>query len=153
MAGTYLPARLLDLCTACCNGVTGIQAYQGRKVWNETDSVENEVRGLVAETQGRMWLWIYKRESQTYPWQPFSVQIQAELLLRLDNATASVCDNLYDTVEKVCEVMENNTTFTAVPAVPMGLTWEQVNEGTLPEDNVARFRLTCNYKVGPACEI
>lgn len=152
MAGVYLPARLLDLSTAACNSVPGIEAYQGRKIWNETDSVEQIVRGLTAEEQGKMWLWIQSRQSQTYPWQPFNVNIQAELLIRLNIGMSSVCDLLYDKVEEVCLHLENTTTYTAIPAVPMGLTWEQIDDGS-PEDNVARFRLTAQYKVGPACEI
>ena len=152
MAGVYLPARLLDLCTASCNAVPGIEAYQGRKIWNETDSVEQTVRGLTAEDKGKMWLWIPLRQSQTYPWQPFSVNIQCELLIRLDTGSSSVCDKLYDLVELVCEKMENTTTYTAIPAVPMGLSWEQVDDGS-PEDGVARFKILATYKVGPACEI
>lgn len=152
MAGTYLPARLLDLCTASCNAVTGIEAYQGRKIWNETDSVEQVVRGLTVEEQGKMWIWIQSRQSQTYPWQPFTATIQAELLIRLDTGTSSVCDKLYDLVEQVTEKMESVSTYTAIPAVPMGLSWEQIDDGS-PEDNVARFKILATYKVGPACEI
>jgi hypothetical protein len=152
MAGVYLPARLLDLCTACCNAVTGIEAYQGRKIWSETDSVEQIVRGLLPEEQGKMWLWVQMRQSQTYPWQPFTVNVQCELLLRLDTGKSSVCDLLYDKVEEVVEKLENTVTFTAVPAVPMGLSWEQVDDGS-PEDGVARFKILAQYKVGPACEI
>lgn len=153
MAGTYLPARLLDLCTASCNAVTGIEAYQGRKIWNETDSVEQTVRGLTAETQGKMWLWIPTRQSQTYPWQPYQVTVQCELLLRLDTGRSSVCDLLYDKVEEVAMKLENAVTFSAVPAVPTGLNWEQTEEDGSPEDGVARFKMLAQYKVVPACEI
>lgn len=151
MAGTKLPAILLDLCTASCNAVTGIQAYQGKKIWPEADSVEGEVRALTAEEQGRMWLWIGSRQSQSYPWQPFTVTIKAELLLRLDRDTASVMDKAYDKIEEVCGKLENATTFSAVPAVPFGLSWENIEDGS-PEDNVMRVSITGTYKVGPACE-
>lgn len=152
MAGTRLPSILLDLCTASCNAVTGIQAYQGKKIWNEDASVENEVRALTPEEQGRMWLWIKSRQSQTYPWQPFTVTIQAELLIRLDRDVASVMDLAYDKIEQVCLKMENATTYSAVPAVPFGLSWENIEDGS-PEDNVMRVSIVGTYKVGPSCEI
>ena len=80
------------------------------------------------------------------------MNIQCELLIRLDTGSSSVCDKLYDLVELVCEKMENTTTYTAIPAVPMGLSWEQVDDGS-PEDGVARFKILAQFKVGPACEI
>lgn len=152
MAGTRLPSILLDLCTAQVNSITGIEAYQGRKIWDEDASVENEVRGLLPEEQGRMWLWINSRQSQTYPWQPYHVEIGGELLLRLPRGTSSVCDKLYDTVELVAMHLDSLTAFTAVPAVPYGCIWTQVDDGS-PEDDVVRFQFTVTYKVGPSCEV
>jgi hypothetical protein len=151
MAGTRLPAILLDLVTASANAVTGIQAYQGKKVWPEADSVEGEVRALTAEEQGRAWFWIKSRQSQSYPWQPYTVTIGGELLLRLDRDVASVMDKAYDKIEDVCSKLENGTTFSAVPAVPFGLGWENIEDGS-PEDNVMRVSITATYKVGPNCE-
>jgi len=151
MAGTTLPAILLDLVTASANAVTGIQAYQGKKIWNETDSVENEVRALTAEEQGRAWFWIGSRQSQAYPWQPFTVTIKGLLLLRLDRDVGSVMDKAYDKIEELANKLENATTFSAVPAVPFGGTWENVEDGS-PEDNVMQVSFTFTYRVGPECD-
>lgn len=152
MAGIRLPAILLDLVTASANAVTGIQAYQGKKIWDETTSVESEVRALTAEEQGHAWFWIKNRVSQSYPWQPYQVTIGGELLLRLDRGTSSVMDKAYDKIEDVCAKLENGTTFSSVPAVPFGLTWEAIEDGS-PEDDVMRISITATYKVGPNCEV
>jgi len=152
VAGTYLPARVLDLCTASCNAVTGIQAYQGKKIWDETDSVENEVRGLTKEEQGRMWLWIKQRQSPSFPWQPFVVTVGAELLLRLPRDESSVMDKAYDLIELVCAKLENGTTFSSVPAVPKGLTWQNIEDES-PEDDVMRVSIEVTYQAGPSCEV
>ena len=152
MAGTRLPAILLDLVTASANGVTGIQAYQGKKIWDEDASVENEVRGLLPEEQGRVWFWIQSRQSQTYPWQPYTVTIQGELLLRLDRDVASVMDKAYDKIEEVVNKCENSTVFAVVPAVPFGGGWENIEDQS-PEDNVMRVKITLTYRVGPNCEV
>lgn len=151
MAGTSLAARTLDLCTSTCNSVTGLQAYQGKKVWDEDESVENEVRSLTPEEQGRMWLWISSRASQTYSWQPFDVVVGAELLIRLPRQTASVMDLAYDFIESVAAKLENATTFSSISAVPAGLTWENVDDDS-PEDDVMRVSMRATYKVGPNCE-
>jgi len=150
MPGTRLPAMLLDLCTATCNSVVGIQAYQGKKIWDETDSVENEVRALTAEEQGRMWLWIVSRQSQSYAWQPYIVVIGGELLIRLDRDVTSVMDKTYDLIETIMAKLENFVTFEGVPAVPFGGTWENIEDGS-PEDNVMRVKILITYKMGPNC--
>ena len=150
MAGTYLPAKVLDLCTSSCNGVTGIQAWQGRKVWTDAEDVETDVRALTAESEGRIWLWVQSRQGQTYSWQPFVVTIMGELLLRLDIHQSSACDVLYDKVEEIAKALDNASQFALVPAIPFGVTWEMMRD--TPEDGVARFEFTANFKVGPNCE-
>lgn len=150
MAGTYLPAKVLDLCTSMCNSITGIQAYQGRKVWTDAEDIESDVRALNAESQGRIWFWIQSRQGQTYSWQPYMVTIMGELLLRLDIHQSSACDILYDKVEEVAKALDNATQFAAAGAVPFGVTWQMIRD--TPEDGVARFEFTANYKVGPSCE-
>jgi len=150
MAGTYLPAKVLDLCTSSCNAITGIQAYQGRKVWTDTEDVEGDVRALTAESAGRLWFWVQSRQGQTYTWQPYVVVIGGELLLRLDIHQSSACDVLYDKVEEVARALDNASVFSGVPAIPFGVTWEMMRD--TPEDGVARFQFTANYKVGPNCE-
>jgi hypothetical protein len=92
---------------------------------------------------------LQSRQGQSYTWQPFTVVVAGELLLRLDMHQSSACDILYDKVEEVANTFEDATIFSGVPAVPFGVSWEMIRD--TPEDGVARFSLIAQFKVGPNC--
>lgn len=159
-AGATGVTKVLDQIATEAALVTGFTAagrvFQGKKVHDESDNHEENIRGQTAEAQGYFTFSLESRQAGTLS-QPGAMIVKGLVEVYLPQEDSTDANSAYDLVENLFAALMKSGPFDDHGAKPSGSSaWGPVEDLGEPKDGIAEFEMSlvsiwdltvrrCNY--------